>query len=244
VNRLLAQSGFSPIEDQWRYEVLGAESSYGEKSKAASAREIVLRLVATHDQKEALNLLSKEIAPMSTSMAPGLINMLGGRSKPQPWIKLFSCLYPKHKVALSTVMDQTQAIELPEQKVFQQNVNAALPQAVPVEDAISVPLIDLAVARSGDKGNHANVGVIARDPKYLPYIVSSLSKAAVQECFKHYWQEESSVEIWHLPGCAALNILLENVLAGGGMASLQVDAQGKGFAQQILEMPIQVPKDL
>jgi hypothetical protein len=103
-------------------------------------------------------------------------------------------------------------------------------------------LIRLAWARSGDKGNLANIGVIARRPQYLPYIRAALTPQAVSTVFSHYL--EGPVERFDLPGSHAINILLHNVLGGGGTASLRNDPQGKAYAQMLLEYPIPVPADL
>jgi hypothetical protein len=105
-----------------------------------------------------------------------------------------------------------------------------------------VPLIRLAWARSGDKGNFVNIGVIARRPQYLPYIRSALTPPAVSAVFAHYL--EGPVQRFDLTGSHAINFLLHDVLGGGGTASLRNDPQGKAYAQILLEYPIPVPVDL
>jgi len=109
----------------------------------------------------------------------------------------------------------------------------------------TVPLIKLAVARSGDKGNHSNIGVMARKPEYLPWIAAALSEGAVAEWMRHCLDPQTGkVSRWYLPGSHSLNFLLENALGGGGVASLRIDPQGKAFAQQLLEFPVPVPSVL
>jgi hypothetical protein len=103
-------------------------------------------------------------------------------------------------------------------------------------------LIRLAWGRSGDKGNLANVGIIARRPEYLPYIRSALTPEAVANVYAHYLQ--GAVERFDLPGVNALNFVLYDVLGGGGTASLRSDPQGKAYAQMLLEYPIPVPGGL
>jgi hypothetical protein len=108
-----------------------------------------------------------------------------------------------------------------------------------------VPLIKLAVARSGDKGNHSNIGVMARKPEYLAWIAAALTEGAVAEWMQHTLDAQTGkVSRWYLPGSHSLNFLLENALGGGGVASLRIDPQGKAFAQQLLEFPVPVPKAL
>jgi len=110
---------------------------------------------------------------------------------------------------------------------------------------ITVPLIKLAWARSGDKGNHANIGVIARKAEYLPYLNAALSEQAVGHYMQHVLDPDTgSVHRWSMPGMNAFNFLLKNALGGGGIASLRIDPQGKAFAQQLLDMPISVSQTI
>ncbi|MEM0929169.1 MAG: terpene utilization protein AtuA, partial [Pseudomonadota bacterium] len=102
--------------------------------------------------------------------------------------------------------------------------------------------IKAAWARSGDKGASANVGVIARHPDLLPYLWEQLTEEAVAERFAHIL--EGRVQRFAMPGLSAINFLLTESLGGGGIASLRADAQGKGFSQVILTMPVRVPERL
>ncbi len=105
-----------------------------------------------------------------------------------------------------------------------------------------VPLERLAWARSGDKGDNANIGVIARRPEYLPYLWAALTTERVAACFAHFLR--GRVERFLLPGLPAINFLLHEVLGGGGIASLRSDPQGKGYAQLLLGELIDVPSAL
>src|SRR3546814_12211860 len=102
-------------------------------------------------------------------------------------------------------------------------------------DAVRVPLIKLALARSGDKGDHANIGVIARKPEYLPWIETALSVDALRAYFAHVLAggRDGQVSRWRLPGSDSLNILLRHALGGGGAARLRTDPQGKAVAQML-----------
>ena len=112
----------------------------------------------------------------------------------------------------------------------------------PLEKNHLVPLIKLAYARSGDKGDHANIGVIARRKDYFDFINRELSPSRLSKFFSHVLKGD--VQKWELPGINGLNFLLKNALGGGGMASLNLDPQGKAYAQQLLEYPIPVTKEL
>ena len=107
---------------------------------------------------------------------------------------------------------------------------------------ISVPLIKLAYARSGDKGDHANIGVIARQPEFLPYIQSALTSDTVLKYFEHV--VKGDVLSWDVPGINGINFLLKNSLGGGGMASLNIDPQGKSYAQQLLDFQIPISDEI
>jgi hypothetical protein len=114
-----------------------------------------------------------------------------------------------------------------------------------VSDLITVPLIQIAHARSGDKGNASNIGVLARRPEYLPWIRASLTTDAVAAYMAHVLDGgNSQVYRFELPGLNAFNFFLTNALGGGGMASLRIDPQGKALAQQLLDMPVQIPASL
>lgn len=102
-----------------------------------------------------------------------------------------------------------------------------------------VQLVHLAHARSGDKGDTANVGVIAYDPDHYPLLVDALTPAAVKAHFGGLVSGE--VERFELPNLAALNFLLHGALDGGGTRSLMNDAQGKVFSTALLRMEIEVP---
>ena len=99
----------------------------------------------------------------------------------------------------------------------------------------------LAHARSGDKGNTANVGLIALDPEYYPLLVKEVTPARVA---RHFKGMVSGVERFELPNLHALNFLLHDALNGGGTIALKTDAQGKVYSTALLRMEIPVPAPL
>jgi hypothetical protein len=101
-----------------------------------------------------------------------------------------------------------------------------------------VQLIRLAHARSGDKGDTANVGLIALQEETYPLLVREVTAARVKEHFKGICKGE--VERFELPNLGALNFLLHESLGGGGTLSLMTDAQGKTFSTALLRMEIEV----
>ncbi len=104
---------------------------------------------------------------------------------------------------------------------------------------MKVRLVDLAHARSGDKGDTANVGVIARKPEYYPVLVRELTPERVARHFGAMLT--GSVERFELPNLHALNFLLHGALGGGGTVSLKTDAQGKTLSTALLRLEVQVP---
>jgi hypothetical protein len=105
-----------------------------------------------------------------------------------------------------------------------------------------VRLTELAHARSGDKGDTANVGVIALRPEYYPVLVEQLTVERVKEHFSGICLGE--VERFELPNLEALNFLLHNALGGGGTVSLKTDAQGKTLSTAMLRMEVDVPDEI
>jgi hypothetical protein len=104
-----------------------------------------------------------------------------------------------------------------------------------------VQLLKLAHARSGDKGDTANVGLIALKAEYYPLLVREVTEARVRQHFEGICHGE--VERFELPNLHALNFLLHESLGGGGTLSLMTDAQGKTFSYALLRMEIDVAED-
>ena len=107
---------------------------------------------------------------------------------------------------------------------------------------MKVKLDDIAHARSGDKGDASNVGLIAERPELYPVLVEQVTAERVKEHFRQVCR--GPVERFELPNILALNFILHDSLGGGGTESLKNDAQGKTHAQGLLEMEIDVPEEL
>jgi len=104
---------------------------------------------------------------------------------------------------------------------------------------VKVRLLDLAHARSGDKGDTANVGVIALKPEWYPLLARELTLDRVAEHFRGIIT--GGVQRYELPNLRALNFLLHGALDGGGTLSLKTDAQGKVYSTAILRMVLDIP---
>ena len=244
--RVLAMRSVPPFNEK-SVEILGIESTYGEHAQTLNSREVVVKIAVKHMFKEACMFFASEIAQASTGMAPALAGIVGGRPKASPVIKLFSFLIDKNQVSVEIDFEgKRYPVEIP-QEVFTEQLPTlkAGENAIYQGDEIEVPLIEIAHARSGDKGNHSNIGVIARKADYLPWIRAALTEQSVASYMQHVLNAEKGRVIrYELPGLNALNFMLENALGGGGVASLRIDPQGKAFAQQLLDMPVKVPAHL
>jgi hypothetical protein len=129
----------------------------------------------------------------------------------------------------------------PKAKAVRKAVKKAAAKSVRRPAARPVQLRYLAHARSGDKGNTANVGLIALDPEYFPILVREVTTARVA---RHFRGMVSGVERFELPNLGALNFLLHEALDGGGTISLKTDAQGKVYSTALLRMEVPVPAAL
>ncbi len=241
---LCAQAGLADL-GRTSIEVLGSEAgNFGPHARHAEVREVVLRVAVMHPQKAALELFAREIAPAGTSWSPGTTGA-EGRPRPAPCIRQFAFLLDKARLQPVVHLDDA---------VLQVDVpvgaTAAPPPARPAEMPgpvpgtttgpwCEVPLLRLAWARSGDKGDTSNIGVIARRPEWLPLLRAELTPARVAAWLAHL--VHGRVTRFDVPGIHALNFVCEQALDGGGMASLRNDPLGKGMAQILLTMPVRVP---
>ena len=238
-----------------RIEVIGAESLYGPRAQPVKLREVMLRLAVQHDNRDALALFAREQAAPGTSWSPGTTGGGGGRPAVQPLIVPCAFSVPRAAVTARWQVIDTRvapvdgvvpaSISLP----FSTPPAAAAPVRLadpePAAQATgatrSVPLISLAWARSGDKGDLSNIGLIARQPAWLPLLWAQVTPAAVGAWLGHL--VKGRVDRYHLPGLHAMNLVCHQALDGGGPASLRLDPLGKGMAQMLLDMPVQVPVD-
>jgi hypothetical protein len=249
--RVFAEKGWPDYRDV-SIEVIGGEATYGPHARTADSREVVVKIAAKHDQKEALALLGREIAPMSTGGVVGMTGSFGaGRASPTPVIRMFSCLVPKSLVPVTIDLAGRQ---IPMQEGARSGgfTAAQLPVEAPPAPRLdagaseTVPLVALAYGRSGDKGDNANIGIFARKPEYVPILDSEVTEEAVARYFAHRidGDPDGKVTRWRLPGIGGFNFLLRQALGGGGMASLKADPLAKAFAQMLLDMPVRVPVDI
>lgn len=240
-SEILRDSGLPPFTSTY-IEVIGSETLYGPHARTRHVREVMMRVVANHPQKAALAMFAREIAPSGTSWAPGTTSPGGGRPAVSPLIKPFSFLLDKSALQPTFVLDgERHAVQV----VPGFNAVAPTEGVAPVawkddgQPQERVRLIKLAYARSGDKGNISNIGLIARRPEWLPLLWDRLQPEVVEAYFSHL--PAGKVTRFYLPGTAAMNLLVHDALDGGGPSSMRMDPLGKGMAQMLLDMEIEVP---
>jgi hypothetical protein len=226
-------------------EIMGAEASYGARARHQDSREVICRIAVEHDDKDAINLLFREQGTGSISMAPGHVGMTLGVTMTEV-ARVFSFLIRKNAVQATVTMDGvTEAIAVPTDGGFATERVVSPPSVHAPGDAdndATVPLLSLAWVRNGDKGDIANVAVIARRPEYLPYIAAALTPDAVRDWYVHHLAEgrNGRVDRYSVPGISAFNFLLHGALDGGCTTSLRFDPLGKSVAQEVLDFPVPV----
>ncbi len=208
--------------------------------------EVTLKAAVRHDDARAVGLFLKELIGAALAAPPGLSGFTGaGRPKPSPVVRLFSFLVEKNSVPVHVCLDGTDlGFKAPGICNQQQAGHPNEPPVTtgPASPQTTAPLEQLAWARSGDKGDMANIGVIARNPDYIPWIWQALDEAAIRGCFVEWLKGD--VERFFLPGTCSMNIVMNKVLGGGGIASLLNDPQAKGYAQRLLALPVTLPESV
>lgn len=240
--RLMAADGMAPPTEV-SVEVIGAGGTSSDES-LRPADEVVVKVALRHPDKAALEIFSREFATMGI-VAQGLTGLFAGRPRVAPVFRIYHLLVPKVDVPLDIRLDG----KVLQAEVFAGRDDAVIhtaqmeePAARISADGVVVPLRAIAWARSGDKGDKANIGVIARRPEFVDILRQQVTCARVAQMFGHYLK--GGIARWELPGFDAINILMDAVLGGaGGTSTLRYDPQGKSFAAMLLAMPVTVPAE-
>jgi hypothetical protein len=245
--RLLALNGL-PDYASTVVELLGAEAMYGGNARENDSREVILRIAASHGERKGLEFLQKESASAGTSMGPGTRSHFGGRADIQAIIKTGSFYIAKQCVPIWLDCEEVKTeVVVPENgedgpPMPRAAQPARAPEPASADGVLLVPLARLAYARSGDKGDDSNIGVIARSEAYWPVLLRELTAERVREYFSHLVQGD--VSRFELPGTGAVNFVLRRALGGGGSSSLRSDPLGKSYAQMLLDLEIPCPGEI
>ena len=245
-SRMIMRMMNIPDFEETSIELLGDNSQYSNQGSNENNREVVLKFAAKHQDIRAVGIMLKESVGLGLATPPGLSGFVGGRPKPSPIVRLFSFLIDKSEVDIEIDDGNTKKrFDIFSHESFDQsNIEKTSKPSFDStnEKFVDVPLIQVAYGRSGDKGNKANIGIICRDKKFYPAICDFLNGDVVAKCFKKFL--EGSVETYYLPGSYAINFVLNDVLGGGGPASLRNDPQGKAYAQILLDQKVPIPEKL
>ncbi len=215
---------------------------------AEQLTEIVLRVAVADESREAVERFSRELMPLVTAGPPGTTGYAEGRPRVHPLFRFWPCLIARERVkpqidvlavvgdtATSRVDPRARESSLIRPVADDVQRGAGCQPAENAADWQSAPrqLGDLAYARSGDKGIHANIGVIARQPDDFSRLCREVTAQRVASYFGI--ADSSRVVRYEVPNLKALNFVIHGILA----SPLRVDAQGKALAQALLEMPLE-----
>ena len=236
---MLRQSKLPPYT-RTRCDVIGGEGP--------GATTSLCRLVADHPDQAGAALLVREQSSGISHMSVGISLSLNAAVRPVQRIAGF--LVPKSLVSQTVTVDSANVPFVSKTNAAGKEQDASAPALPALPDDAdpkqTVPLIRLAWARSGDKGNLFNVAVIARKPEYLAYIAATLTPEVIG---KYYGRQLSAgrilpVERFSVPGLSALNFVVGDSMDGGVLASTSIDPVAKGMAQLLLDFPIPISDGL
>ena len=242
--RLLRERNL-PALRRSRVEIIGDEESWGANARSKGSREIFCRITIEAGDDKTFGILLRETGTGSVSMAPGIVGSMM-MFNPVPMARLESFLLPASRGAGAHQHRRPHRNPGTRRQpaARSRHPQAALPPSPDRATDTPVPLRRLAWARSGDKADVCNIGIVARKPEYLPYIAAAMDEAAVARQYAFILGDDGSVERHYLPGSHALNFLLNGALDGGCTVSLCLDPFGKSAAQDALDMSIPVPASL
>ena len=235
-------------------EFVGYNSCHLSLAKESDPNEILLRFSVFDTDREKINAFAKSIAPLILSGPPG-VAVTGGRPSAQEVMTYYPSLIQK-EVIMSQVKlfdkdgNIEQSINVQSLTGFEKDLENEAPankkEEVIIqfsqEKIIKTGLRKICLARSGDKGDMVNIGVIARSEKAYQFIKQTLTTEYVKELFKDLCK--GKVTRFELDNLLALNFLLDESLDGGGTKSLMIDAQGKTFASALLNHQIEIPAEI
>ena len=228
-------------------EHVGASACWGPLAPESEPNEVLLRLGVRDTDRGKIEAFSKMVPAVILSGPPG-VAVTGGRPQAQEVVAYWPALVPRDLVRPSLIigageraLDWPTPLVPPGAPVNLETTAWPKPEAGR-DEIVTVPLGRLAHARSGDKGDMANIGVIARAPEIYPWLAATLTAARVREYFAGICRGE--VERHEVANLWALNFLLGESLGGGGTVSLRLDAQGKTLSHALLAMPVQVSRAL
>lgn len=229
----------------YRTDYVGYNACWGESAAPdIEPNEIILRFSARSETKDRLAVMSRELAGLILAGPPG-VTVFGGRPAIAPAYGYWPALIERNRVTARLIAGDTESLIAcdigPHGAPVLADQQPDPPESLQ-KPRVRVPLARIAHARSGDKGDLANIGVAALRPEFYPEILRQLTTDRVQAFFKT--NVHGPVARYRLDNLNAVNFVLQRALNGGGTVSLLLDNQGKTLSQALLTMDIEVDPDL
>ena len=234
-----------------RADLVGYRSCWGAAAPEIEPNEGVFRAAVRDPDRGKVERFAHTMLGLALQAPPGL-GVFGGRPEVQEAYAYWPALVPRELVAprIEVVRGESRIVrELTPAPPGASGAGQALPPPPGLIDLpeaggsrVRVPLRRIAYARSGDKGDHANIGVAARSPHAFSFLRAALDAERVRRYFGDLCG--GPVERYELPGLRALNFVLRHALGGGGTLSLRADHQGKTLAQALLSLELDVPESV
>jgi len=232
-----------------RADLVGYRSCWGAAAPEVEPNEGVFRAAVRDPDRGKVERFAHTMLGLALQAPPGL-GVFGGRPEVQEAYAYWPALVPRELVAprFEVVRGESriarELVPAPPGAGGTRSAVAPPPSLIELPEAggacVRVPLRRIAYARSGDKGDHANIGVAARSPQAFAFLRRELDAERVGRYFGDLCG--GPVECFELPGLRALNFLLRHALGGGGTLSLRADHQGKTLAQALLALELDVPE--
>jgi len=227
-------------------ELVGHSACWGPLAPPVDPPEVLLRLSVRDSDRAKIEAFSKMVPAVILSGPPG-VAVTSGRPQAQEIMAYWPTLVPRDHVKprlVSAAGDVALDWPTPILPPVPPEPYSKLewPAASGSQRAVRVPLARLAHARSGDKGDTCNIGVIARAPEIYPWLRRAITAAVVKRRFRGICH--GPVVRFEVPNLWALNFLLHESLGGGGTVSLRLDAQGKTLSHALLAMEVDAPRAL
>ena len=228
-------------------QVIGWDGTHPPLDGTGEPSEVLLHLaVRDRDASKIADGFAAQLVPKVLGTIPGITYLAEtGRPRPTEVIAYWPALIGRDAVEVEVIVGDQRETMPPDVWDSTAHDFAPTPSGSPITPSgqtVSVPLSTLCLGRSGDKGDSANVGVIGRSPEVYSWMVETLTVGFVENRFAGI--VHGGVDRFEVPNLLSLNFLLHESLGGGGTGSLQVDPQGKTYAQYLLATQVEVDEAL
>ncbi|MEA2627262.1 MAG: hypothetical protein QOD06_3307 [Candidatus Binatota bacterium] len=229
-----------------RADLVGDRGCWLDAAPDVEPNEGILRVGVRDRDRKKLERFANALLGFGLQGPPGL-GMVGGRPDVQEAFAFWPTLVPREMVTATVEVtdgERSERVEVPMALAGAAEPSRPPrprpPAAVPGGPSRRVRLLDIAYARSGDKGDNANIGVAARSQEAYDFLATALGPERVAEHYRGLVQ--GGVERYDIPNLRAFNFVLREALGGGGTLSLRIDHQGKTLGQGLLLMELDVPE--